>query len=686
MSYVVKKAKEYALKGIDELIKFDLRKAEQFVKEHSKDYISPQILDLLEKTYDIDPIPRYYIIDAVLSNRFEITLAQARDAWQKELDYAQKLHESIQIIAKRDSIPRVYQCARFALNILKHLMQRGLTETMLTYDLSARNFIVGLTVTQQCVCLSYTLYVQSIVNHFGYDDYVSECSVTGHIFTLTNAKDIDSYKSVPNKKFFLLGFDAGFFDNNFLEVHNWGSHEPYTMDQVKKMIDWDPLFFVLVEKTDLPKCHVRYYWGRDKKTQNSRLAGELWMESSVKKTYIKMIRNQIILLKIFEELSDYKNLQYAIAMAKFQVETEILEYESLIMFFDRNNFTPLKNRLAEYEKIELKKAFLLLMSLNRNKTTSNFTGRDRDLICAQGLLQLFKPYTKTWSIEQFLVLCEIAQKYKILLRDHLRFAEKVSIEIGPETEFTIMFDLRDKYKQHNFSLFRVKYVTKNQWMKYFEELKVMKIRQTLYSHPSNIHTIPSEALSHLDIVIIPMDKSLFIITFDFPDKESKYIQLVAEQRQVERNLIERIKKYKNGTYLRPRPKHSTTGVEIEKLRKRIEAANEIMGNLLTIPSQYLQELKALEERNVFDGAKSQPNSDQASITTSAPILEPPSTYSVAEPFQNTAVSPYAPQSKNGNIKPKNKSAITIKTTKIKTNVQSSRQYNLRSRNDRLHLG
>ncbi len=574
MSYLLSRAKEYALKGIDQFLKFDLRESEAFVTNHTEDYVTSQALDLLFKTRDIDPIPRYFIIDAVLSNRFHISLDQAEFTWQQELDYAQKLHESIQSIAKKDSIPRVYQCARFALHILKHLMQRGFTETMVTHTDLARNFIVGLTTTQQCLCLSYTLYVQAIVNHFGYDDYISECLVPGHIFTLTNAKD-------DTKNSFMLGFDAGFFENSYIMVENWGSHHPYTMDQVKQMIDWDPKFFGLIEqKNNIPQCQQQFYWGRNKKTQNSHVTGMLWLESSGKKTNIKRIRNRIILLMIFEELNDYSNLQVAIAFAKRQVEIEIREFEALTAFFDRNNFIPPQNRLIEYDKIRIKKDYAIILSnKNANLTITNYNTANRELICAKNLLVLFEPYIKLWSAEQMAVLCEINAKYANIIKENAKFIFSVAEHIITQ-EFKISFEINFKYEHIRVDLFRVQYVKINQSYQYFEDCKKSQMKQVLYCHPSLISYIPLYALQKFTIVKMEsMDSSLFIITFDFPDKEAKYLELVKKQEETEQKLLDRIQKIKTDV------KHNEKYIQTE-----IKAISDKFDKLVIIEPHYIPEL------------------------------------------------------------------------------------------------
>jgi hypothetical protein len=580
MAYFLSKVKNYALRGIDELLKKDLQKAEDFLNQHSSDYITAHVLSLLENTKDIDPIPRYYIIDAVLSNRFNISLKQAKEAWQKELDYAKKLHESIQVISKRDHIPRVYQCARFALNILKHLMQRGLTQTMVNYAYVAENFIVGLVATQECMCSSYTFYVQAIVNHFGYDDYVSDCIVPGHIYTLTNAKDIHSKSKV--NKFFLLGFDAGFFENDMLMVQNWGSHAPFDWKQVKEMIDWDANFFFLVEKTELPECIETNYWGRNKKSQQSHVTGLLWTKSFVKKTYLKMIRAQIILLKIFEELSEYSNLQYAIIFAKYQIKTEILEYEMLTAFFDKENKMTLKMRISNYDKVVVKKSWLRVLQLNVNLNMANYDKADRELVCARELVVLFKDYINIWTTEQFIVLCDINQKCKKMIKEQTKFAERVGVKHDFHGFRLILegyiYDGSNK-GTHQLDLFQVQYISINQATEYFNDVHANPL--VVYSHPSSIRKIPAVARSKLFIISMSsMDKSLFIVTFDYPDKDSKYVELVVQQQKYEHDLLIRMREIKNGTF-------SSKQNHIAKLKSRIEALSAEIEKLTIVKPQFI---------------------------------------------------------------------------------------------------
>ncbi len=239
-------------------------------------YITQHVLDLVAKTKDIDIIPRYYIIDAVLASRFNITLKQAMDVWENELQAV----ALIDVAVKKAHIPRQYQCARFALHVLKHLLLRGQEQTVCSYSYGARNFMVALVKTNQCLCAAYTLYVASMVLHFGYNDYVSECRVPGHIFTVS--------KNTSGE--YLLGFDAGFLHNDYIRVKTWPNSNPQTLPNIEQLLNWDTNIFRWKTKKQLLVCKTRK--GSKKSFTEYDL---LFGESHTKKSFENTVRNVYIL-------------------------------------------------------------------------------------------------------------------------------------------------------------------------------------------------------------------------------------------------------------------------------------------------------------------------------------------------------------------------------------------------------
>lgn len=188
--------------------------------------ITSKIKTLVKETSDLPLIVRYFIIDACLSEKFVITLEEAKTAWLNEVNEINKIHEKIKTL----NIPRVFQCAQFALFTLLHLFLRGLNRPTCTYTtFEARNFIVALVITNQCVCSSYNLYVQAMAQHFKYDDCIDSCLIPGHVFTI-----------IPTSKEYLIGVDTGFFNNDVIHVRFNSNYSNYSnsikLNELKELL------------------------------------------------------------------------------------------------------------------------------------------------------------------------------------------------------------------------------------------------------------------------------------------------------------------------------------------------------------------------------------------------------------------------------------------------------------------
>jgi hypothetical protein len=603
-SYVLNLAKSFVYNNIDELTKRSLQNSEEFVTEKQKEYVNEKVKMLLEKTADLEPIPRYFIIDAVLSNRFNITLAEARYAWDKELEFAKKIVGDIQPLK---NIPKVYRCARFVLAMLKHLMQRGLTQTVVSYQHVADNFIVGLTRTYQCVCSSYSLYIQAMVDYFDYSDYISDCIVTGHTFTVTN-----SYGQKPGKNVFVLGFDAGFFANNWLLVRSWGSHGTYSIETVKKMINWDPTFFGLVQEKQFPNCIQTHYWGRDKNTTNSHVAGNLWLRTFTKKTMMKMIRNQYIVLHLVQDLED-SNLYYATVFAKHQLHSEIVELEVLRKFFVLPTYktkitdgtplykeTSLVERLQDYDEnvVRMQKSVRKLLG-NANLNMSPYIVADRELHCMRALIYYFRSYIKKWSIEEFQVLRIIQKHFASLLKNHAIVAEEL-ITTYPKS-FRYIYDFYinrsvqinfavtlDNRKDDEFPLFNFYAVERGdlKYLKYVKKGSCIYLSSIYKTAQYFDYFTPKHFISKgIKLIFLPsMTKNIVIVTYDYPERDQDYVDFILQKKTEETELLQRIDEIKRGTfkkYLKP-----------ENIQTRMKSIERKVDDLSLLPPQTLSSLKS----------------------------------------------------------------------------------------------
>jgi hypothetical protein len=523
-------------------------------------YMTPRIMSLIHETKDIEPIPRFFIIDAVLSNRFDISLQVARSAWQKELDAAQRIHESIQIANKKEAIPRIFQCARFALHVLKNLMQRGLTYTMLSYSLTARNFIVGLVRTSQCVCLTYTLYVQAIVNHFGYDDYISECYITGHVFNLTNVKDVTS---ATTKDLFEIGFEAGYFKNNMLVVKCWGNL-PYSWERIKKLLDWDEKFFRQVLKPSMPECLTNYYWANGSKTKNSRLAADLWMESGSKKTFVKNIRNRFIITDILAELGD-PILESSLLSAKQHILYECSENQVLSTILDKKNQLPIVSRLSQYnevQKLEVK---------NDSIFTPNYGISDKEIGCARFLLLGFSVAIRTWTLDQLQALVHINDDYLNIIQKRKNLVQRIFFERVDRT-YIFKADF-DTLGTSNVSIFSVTWAYDDK--DFIILIKDADTGSKLYCSMDQWERITTEDKEKFHHIVIPFLKTypITICTYDFPENDQLFEKQKIYKAMKDEKLKKRIESIKDNTFLAKRhaklqvrfaPKHPLTYHDLAK--------------------------------------------------------------------------------------------------------------------------
>lgn len=114
-----------------------------------KSTVTPQIQDILNETESIEPIARYFMLDAILSSKYTITLDEILIFWQKEETEIKKIHDNL----KNLSISKLEKSELFAFYVLQHLVFRKNKE-ICDYNIYARNFIVSLLRTNKCLCAS----------------------------------------------------------------------------------------------------------------------------------------------------------------------------------------------------------------------------------------------------------------------------------------------------------------------------------------------------------------------------------------------------------------------------------------------------------------------------------------------------------------------------------------------------
>jgi hypothetical protein len=518
-----------------------LKSIEPFLKKIRPKYITPEIDALIEKTTHLEPIPRYFIIDAVLSHRFTITLEEALDAWQRESEAAQKIHESIQLATITQNIPRIYQCVRFVLELLKHLVFRGYTKSMVNYASGARNFMVGILRSSQCLCYSYTMYVQAFLNQFGYDDRMSECEIPGHMFTMSDAYDMD----LP----FSISCDTGFYKNGYVLVEIYGASKKYTQDQMKTFLGWDDLYYRLQIMPDdkLPTCSVTSYWGQSTK-RNARLAGVLWVETMCKKSFEHMIRNKFILVTILAGLVDVdKDIEKNLPYAKYGLAFDVIERQSLMSFFETDGKLNLKQRQLIYNKV---KEMEPLAIQNKQVFWVSYGENDSDLICGRQLISLFYDFIyKKWnSLQEVKPLLDINQNFLELLRTRPDVPSCV-ISKANRIQFTLSLTLESEQSKWNVPFFSVCIVLCPKIG--FVNLNVFTAYDTTVYCNKSVQSQISTVYIKKGVKILyyeNMDPSIVIVVNQFPSTMATLKEIEKTHEPVKEAFLLQLQEIANGLY------------------------------------------------------------------------------------------------------------------------------------------
>lgn len=159
----------------------------------------------------------FNILDACSSKSFSIDLVSATQRWLKEKEILKSIH----LKAQKFVLPH-QKATFFALNSLYYL-QFGhksweenaeiLTEfePSCPYTPDAKNFIITLVETNQCLCLCYTNYVVAAGEEFGYEKLIYSCHMPGHINIVIVYPDSQNpqsitYEECKSEKHFFLNF------------------------------------------------------------------------------------------------------------------------------------------------------------------------------------------------------------------------------------------------------------------------------------------------------------------------------------------------------------------------------------------------------------------------------------------------------------------------------------------------
>ena len=122
-------------------------------------------------------IAQYNIIDCIKSNTHDISVEQGIERWLAEKQELAKIHNTVVLAKLSIEESNLY----FALLVLKHLMFGADEKTLqCPYTVDAKNFMVALVITGQCLCRCYTQYVLAGAEEFGYTRLMG-CASPGHV-------------------------------------------------------------------------------------------------------------------------------------------------------------------------------------------------------------------------------------------------------------------------------------------------------------------------------------------------------------------------------------------------------------------------------------------------------------------------------------------------------------------------
>jgi len=192
----------------------------------------------------LNPIVKYYIVDAVLSHTFDITTEEAVAGWKTYLREAQFIKEGI--YHRHAKISETFRQAATGIHVLEYFMRRKTGAVVCGFQHTAINFIVSMLRSDMAICHSYTMFVHAIALQLKLY-LLRPCHVPGHVFTIVNGDD--SYA---------LSFDAGFQDNDYMYIilHKTGQ---FSLEQVSEMLEvnTDPDFFRVKELSSLSRSKQR---------------------------------------------------------------------------------------------------------------------------------------------------------------------------------------------------------------------------------------------------------------------------------------------------------------------------------------------------------------------------------------------------------------------------------------------
>lgn len=389
------------------------------------------LADLLQKTNELQIIPRWFIIDALI-HESELQFDDAIKIWQTELHICQDIIET-----KIDkSIPIMYQCLQFVSHYF--LSHQNFKSTTLSYSLQHRNFILSLWKPERypCTSIGYGFLIEGLCHEFSDFKQILTSQtfrVTGHLITFTDL-NLEDLNQTPQRKnvslnekrnsHILFGMDAGFFKSrSHVKIKVWGlplvgsvlttreekQTQPNSISsKTQREMEFTKNIGVgqIVKIRDIQRCDRALLF------HGSFFLLNLWMETFIKTGFTSLIQSQFIFLKCLATCKG-RGTQTLIKQVENVIEYELKEHKLLTEFSEqkKENKMDTNTWIQDYKNLhELYKR----VKTQPDVKIIRFGYADQDLCFIRELLKMFRQEIvddKWIENEKCNVLFELIQIY-----------------------------------------------------------------------------------------------------------------------------------------------------------------------------------------------------------------------------------------------------------------------------------
>lgn len=236
-----------------------------------------------------NPVLAFYVVDAVLSRTFSLSVAECMEAWNRHTQAAERIWQKIYRDTKRDA-PDVFREIAFGIHTLDYLLRQGSDQIVCGFQDTGRNFVIAIARSNMSVCIGYAMYMMAMCAHFKLRN-THLCGVEGHVFNMVRSTD-------GHVK---ISYDAGFEQNTLIEVAIHALNQEY-MTQLRTLlhVTQKGRFRVLDLRTTNP--HPEHYACEHAPSHSvpyDDTLAELLMESFARTRHESVLRNFYVLTQLY---------------------------------------------------------------------------------------------------------------------------------------------------------------------------------------------------------------------------------------------------------------------------------------------------------------------------------------------------------------------------------------------------